>query len=233
MPFRLAVVLLLVGGFRGCLTYEYEQEFWLKVDGSGTVYVTGRPDLWAAFKGLAPSPDPEGKATREAARALFERAGLRVNRALLTHRGGRAYVFVSADFDDVNRLAGSPAFPDLTLSLRHQGKRLRLEGHWQRPAEAAEVRGSHEGLMSVRFHLPSKIYEHENAADGVERGNIVGWRQGLPAALAGGRLEFAALMDERSILFSTVILFASTVVAAFAILALAFTLVARKGRAGR
>ena len=32
---RLAAVLLLAAGLRGCLTYEYEHEFWLRVDGSG------------------------------------------------------------------------------------------------------------------------------------------------------------------------------------------------------
>jgi hypothetical protein len=229
MPFRLATVLVMAAALRGCVTYEYEQEFWLKVDGSGTVYVTGRPDLWAAFKGLR-AGDPEGKATRDAAHALFERAGLQVNRVLLTRRGGRAYLFVSADFEDVNRLSGSPAFPELTISLRHEGERLRLQGRWQRPPSGEDGAAARDGLMAVRFHLPSKIYEHKNAADGVERGNIVGWRQDVAAAFAGEPLEFAVVMDDRSILFSTVTLFACTVVAALAILALAFTLIARKGR---
>ena len=40
---RLAVALLLATALRGCLTYEYEHEFWLEVNGSGTVNVTGRP----------------------------------------------------------------------------------------------------------------------------------------------------------------------------------------------
>ena len=48
------------------------------MDGSGTVNVTGRPALWAAFKGLRTRGRPQGTATREAARALFERSGLRV-----------------------------------------------------------------------------------------------------------------------------------------------------------
>src|SRR5262250_515038 len=117
---RLVAVVLLATGARACLAYEYEHEFWLRVDGSGTVYVTGRPDLWAAFKGVGADADESGEATRDAARALFERSGLRVNRVLLTHRRGRAYVFVSADFDDVNRLSGSPAFPDLALRLERR-----------------------------------------------------------------------------------------------------------------
>ena len=92
---RLAVALLLVGSLHGCLTYEYEHEFWLRVDGSGTVNVTGRPALWTAFKGLGSSEGPDGTATRRAARELFERSGLRVKRVTLTRRRGQPYLFGS------------------------------------------------------------------------------------------------------------------------------------------
>jgi hypothetical protein len=229
MPSRLAVALLLLGGLRGCVVYEYEHEIWLRTDGSGSVYVTGRPALWTAFKGLGRPQDPEGTATREAARQLFERAGLRVNRVTVTSRAGHRYLFVSADFDDVNRLSGSEAFPDLEVSLRREGQRLRLSGAWRPPPGTSGVPPAHrEGLLAVRFHLPSKIYLHENAHEGVERGNIVSWRQEV--AKAGPSLAFGAVMDDRSILFSTVILFGSAILLALVILAAAFALVARKGR---
>ena len=84
--------------------------------------------------------------------------------------------------------------------------------------------------MAVRFHLPSKVYGHRRAADGVERGNILGWRQEVGPALDGGRLEFGADMDERSILSSTVMLFAGAVVLAAVLLALALWAVVRQGR---
>src|SRR5215468_2479541 len=127
---RLVAVVLLATGARACLTYEYEHEFWLRVDGSGTVNVTGRPALWAAFKGLGDPRNPDPAALREAARARFETSGLHVRRVTVTRRGGRPYLFVSADFPDVNALAGSPAFPDLDLALRHVGGRLELDGAW-------------------------------------------------------------------------------------------------------
>jgi hypothetical protein len=84
--------------------------------------------------------------------------------------------------------------------------------------------------MAVRFHLPSKVYGHRRAADGVERGNILGWRQDVAAALDGGRLEFGADMDERSILSSTVMLFAGAVVLAVVLLAAALWAAVRQGR---
>ena len=78
--------------------------------------------------------------------------------------------------------------------------------------------------MAVRFHLPSKVYEHQNAFDGVERGNIVGWRQdvaagaGRPAASTSARSSTAAASC-----VSTVGLFATAIVLA------ALSVLARRG----
>ncbi len=228
---RLVVGLLLVVTLPGCLTYEYEHEFWLRVDGSGTVHVTGRPALWTAFKALGDPEDPDATATKEAVRELFERSGLEVERVTLTRRRGQPYLFISANFSDVSRLSYAPAFPDLRVALRGEEGRLRLEGGWQRPLDAPDIGDrDREGLMAVRFHLPSKVYGHENAADGVERGNILGWRQEVGAALDGGRLDFGAVMDERSILFSTVVLFGGAVILAVLLLALGLWAITRRGR---
>ena len=228
---RLAVALRLALSLRGCVAYEFEHEFWIRVDGSGTVNVTARPELWAAMKGLRGATSSDEDAALQAVRGLFESSGLRVRRVTLTHRGGRPYLFVAADFTDVNRLAGTPAFPDLVVSLRPDGENLRLDGRWSRPAGLPDVPvDSRDGLMAVRFHLPSKVYSHRNAFGGVERGNIVGWRETVVEGLAGRPLEVGALMDRRSILMSTVGLFAIAIVAALAILASVLWWVVRKGR---
>lgn len=226
----LALTLLLVAGLRGCIVYEYEHEFWLNTDGSGTVYVTGRPELWETFKGVeglgTASPDIQ----RAAARRLFESSGLSVNRITITHRGGRPYLFVSADFSDVNLLEGTKAFPDLAILHKSEGGEIRLTGSWRRPPLPEPKVSDRDGLMAVRFHLPSKVYEHENASDGVERGNILGWRQPLSSALQGSPLKFGARMDRRSILLSTVGLFAGAIVAALLFLGAVFIWVVRKGK---
>lgn len=227
---RLGAALLLLASLRACVAYEYEHEFWLKVDGSGSVYVTGRPDLWTAFKGLPEQDD--GGALREAARRVFEASGLRVRRVRLTRRRGQPYLFVSADFADINALSGTPAFPDLRIALRPEGDRLRLEGEWSGDSARASAARSREGLMAVRFHLPSKVYSHQNAFGGVERGNIVGWRQDVARGLKGSRLGFGASLDRRSILLTTVGLFAGAIALALTVLAGALYLVLRKGRKG-
>jgi hypothetical protein len=223
---RLAVVLLALAALRGCVAYEYEHEFWIRVDGSGTVNVTGRPELWTAFKGVAVPAEED--AAEAAARKVFEDSGLRVRRVTVTSRGGREYLFVSADFKDVNRLAGTPAFPDLQLALRPDGERLRLDGRWARPPSAGGAPAD-DGLMAVRFHLPSKVYEHRNAMDGVERGNIVGWKQEVRGGLAGQALDVGALIDKRSILVSTIGLFAVAILLALSMLAGLILWVRRRG----
>src|SRR5512140_909401 len=227
---RLAVVLLLAATLRGCLRYEYEHEIWLRVDGSGQIAVTGRPALWTAFKGL-PVDEKDPAALQKAARALFERSGLEVRKVQLVRRRGHRYLYVAADFKDVNRISYTPAFPDLRVGLRREGGRLKLDGSWQRPIQllpgTSEPR---DGLIAVRFHLPSKVYSHRRAVEGLERGNILGWRQETAAALDGGRIEFGAELDGRSILFSTVMLFAGAVVLAALLLATALWAVVRRGR---
>lgn len=234
MRLPLAALLLAVALEQACVVYEYEHEIWFRVGGRGTVNVTGRPALWNAFKGVGRADDPDATVTREALQELFERSGLRVTRVTLTRRGGRPYLFVSADFDDINRLAGTPAFPDLHLRLTREGDRLRLEGRWTRPPGTPDGGDrDRDGLMAVRFHLPAKVYDHKNAALGVERGNIVSWRQDVARALDGAALEFGALMDRRSILGSTVLLFASAIALALGCLALALYAVLRKGRRDR
>jgi hypothetical protein len=228
---RLAVALLLAATLRGCVRYEYEHEIWLKVDGSGSITVTGRPALWTAFKGLPLEENGDPAAMKKAARALFERSGLEVRKVVVVRRRGHRYLHVSAEFADINRISYTPAFPDLRVGLRREAGRLELDGSWQRPLEAvpggADAR---DGLMAVRLHLPSKVYSHRRAAEGLERGNILSWRQETPAALDGGRIEFGAELDERSILFSTVMLFAGAVVLAVLLLALALWVLVRRGR---
>ena len=68
--------------------------------------------------------------------------------------------------------------------------------------------------------------------DGVQRGNILEWDQPLSVRLKGDVLALQVNMEPRSILYSTLLLFGGTVVAAALTFAVAIWLIARKGRAG-
>lgn len=232
MPRALALSLLLTASLQGCVTYEYEHEFWLRTDGSGTVHVSGRPALWGAFKGVGDPRYGVAHATSDQVRELFERSGLHVRQVTVTERAGAPVLFVSADFDDVNKLGASPAFPDLKIGLRPEGERLVLEGEWARPQATHDPQDPRWflGLMAVRFHLPARVYTHKNAWQGVERGNITSWRQDVAKGLGGARLEFGASLDRRSILGTTATLFAVTIGLGVAILAGFLYWAWRKGR---
>jgi hypothetical protein len=223
--------LLSVVVLAGCTRYEYEQEFWLKVDGSGTVRVTGRPALWSAFKGVGQPENPERTISNETLRRVFDRSGLRVRRVQRARRAGHTFFLVSADFKNVNTLGHTAAFPDLAMALQPENGQLRLTGSWVRPpSEEAVASAEREGFMAVRFHLPSKVHDHKNAFAGVERGNILTWRQDVAQGLDGRPLEFGALLDRRSILLSTVTLFGEAVLAAATFVALLLYLAYRRGR---
>jgi hypothetical protein len=84
-------------------------------------------------------------------------------------------------------------------------------------------------IVAFRMHIPSEILFHN--ASGVQRGNILEWDQPLSARLTGEPLDQQVNMEPRSILYSTLLLFGGTVLAAAAAFAIAIWLIARKGRA--
>jgi hypothetical protein len=138
-------------------------------------------------------------------------------------------LFLAADFDDLSRLGS--AFPDLHLELRKDEGRLQLAGAWSRPPGTPDPPAAdRDGLLAVRFHLPSKVYTHANAFAGVERGNILSWRMGVAEALRGDRIEIGATLDPRSLLGSTLRLFATATVAALVILGGTLIVLVRNGR---
>ena len=95
-----------------------------------------------------------------------------------------------------------PAFPDLRIGLGARAGGCVLDGSWQRPLEAARSAQERprDGLMAVRFHLPSKVYEHQNAADGRRARQHRGLAAGRRPRRSRRPLEFGADMDGRSIL---------------------------------
>ena len=75
-------------------------------------------------------------------------------------------------------------------------------------------------LMAVRLHLPSRVPFHNSPSRTVERGNIIAWEQPLSARAKGEPLAIEVHMEQDSILFQTLALFAGMAVLALAALAL-------------
>ena len=178
-------------GLHGCLTYEYEHEFWLRVDGSGTVNVTGRPALWTAFKELARSARPRGGHAPGGARRCSRGRACACAASRVTRRGGQALPLRVRGLprrEPLSRHAGLPGPAGRSAAARASG--CGSTGSWQRAPRGrlrrrrARPRGPHGRPLPP---AEQGLRATGTPTDGVERGNIVGWRQGRRRPSTGGR----------------------------------------------
>jgi hypothetical protein len=208
--------------------YEYEEELYLSLDGSATLYVNTSIAALNALRGTTFDANPATEVDRKAARDYFTTPVTRVTRVTSSRRNDRRYVHVRLEVDDVRRLSEAPPFAwsSYHLGRQREGDRElvvfkqtvgRSAG---RPVEHAELDG--DELTAFRVHVPSVITFHNAGPDNLKRGNILVWEQGLAARLRGLPLALEARMEPQSILYRTVLLFAATLVAVF--LAFAATL---------
>ena len=84
-------------------------------------------------------------------------------------------------------------------------------------------------LVAFRMHVPSKVDYHNAPSRRIERGNIVVWEQPLADRLEGEPLDFEVHMQPETILYTTLLLFGSTIVAAVVAFAVAIWWMARRG----
>jgi hypothetical protein len=87
-------------------------------------------------------------------------------------------------------------------------------------------------MVSFKMHLPSEI-PFNNSPKPVQRGNILRWEQPLADRLVGEPLEMEAHLEPKSILYTTLMLFGGTILAAALTFAVIIWWVARRGRAER
>ncbi len=182
------------------MNYEFEHEFWIRTDGSGSLRVTAPAWVWNAVKNVGEARNLDGTVNEESVGALFREPAFQKPRVTTSTRAGNRYLTVSAGFSDINSLVGTRAFPDLAIALRREGARIRLFGVWRRPQFAGTAQGDDSGLMAVRFHIPSEILEQRNASLGVEAGNVLSWRQNLSGGMAGSPIDFGVTMGTSRIL---------------------------------
>ncbi len=74
-------------------------------------------------------------------------------------------------------------------------------------------------VVAYRFRVPGRIQFH-NAEHGIERGKVLAWEQSLVGRVRGVPLELEVRMESDSILFRTLMLRGSAVLAALATLGL-------------
>jgi hypothetical protein len=231
-------VLTAAPGFSGCggtglvKQYEYDEDIYLSVDGSATIYINASIPALVNLRGMDLDTRATAQVDRGKIRTLFTTPVTRVARVSRWRRFGRQFVQVRLAVDDITKLDSAPPFSWATYQIeRRDGLvvyRQVLGASEGRPVGDVGWKGAE--LVAVRVHLPSRIRYHNAGADNLKRGNILVWEQSLKDRQAGKPLEIEARIEQASILYTTLLLFAIS--GALALLALALTVwrVARKGK---
>ena len=194
--------------------YEYEEEVFLALDGSATVYVNASVPALVSLRGVQLPLDPRARLDRQVVRELYETPVSEVASVTTSRREGRRYVHLRVRVDDVRRLGEIPPF------AWSQYKYVEGDGQFEFSQIIGDTAGQSAGdvgwdgseLVAVRLHLPSKVTFHNSPSRRIERGNIVVWEQPLVERQKGTPLEIQASMENQSILFRTLALFGAMAV---------------------
>ena len=193
--------------------YEYEEEIFLSLDGSATVYVNASVPALVALRGVSLPLDPSARLDRAAVRDIYETPVSRVASVTTSRREGRRYVHLRIEVDDIRRLGEAAPFAWSTYRyLEGDTFEFAQQMHAAVGKEVGNVGWGGDELIGVRLHLPSKITDHNAPSRRIERGNILVWEQLLRERIKGTPLDVQARMEKESILFRTLALFGAMAV---------------------
>ena len=235
-PARTAIVALLVSIVAaGCsrvlsVRYEYDEDVFLELDGSATVYVNASVPALVALRGAPLDVDPRARLDRNDVVQFFTSPVTDVESVTTSRRENRRYVHVRLTVRDIRRLNEAAPFAWSRYSLNQVDQLARFTQDVG-PAAARDV-GSvgwdGSELVAFRYHLPSRIPSHNAPSREIERGNIIRWEQPLASRFKGEPIAIRIDMETESILVQTLWLFALTAVAALSTLGIAVWVVKRR-----
>src|ERR1700704_5743805 len=118
----LATAILTACGSGGLFRqYEYEEEIYLSLDGSATVYVNSSLAALNALRGTSFDLSPNARVDTDAVRAYYSTANTRVARVRQSRRSNRRFVHVRLDVDDLRRLNEAAPFAWSSYQFRQDG----------------------------------------------------------------------------------------------------------------
>ena len=212
--------------------YEYDEDIYLSIDGSATIYLNASMPALVSLRGLDLDVRPTANVDRAQVRRLFTTEAARVTRVSRWRRFGRQFVQVRMAVDDITKLGSAAPFSWATYAVERRDElvvyRQQLGAAAGKPVGDVGWKGSE--LIAVRVHLPSRIRYHNAGAGNLKRGNILVWEQTLADRQAGKPLEIEARIEQTSILYSTLMLFAVSGLLALLVLAALIWWVVRKGK---
>jgi hypothetical protein len=233
----LALVTAALGSV-GCATvlpkqYEYEEEIYLALDGTATVYVNSSVPALVALRGLSLDTAPRARVDRAAIRKAYSSGLTTVTRFGTSRRNGRRFVHLRLSVSDIRRLSEVAPFDWSHYGLAERDGAIvysQLVGAPDR-RDVGDAGWKGDELVAFRMHLPSKIRYHNAPSKQVERGNILAWEQPLVDRLAGTPVNLEVRLDTQSILYRTLWLFGVMIVLVVSMFAVLITWIVRKGRA--
>ncbi len=192
---------------------EYEEELFLSLDGSATLYVNTSVAALNALRGTSFDSSPSAQIDRNAIREFFTTPVTRVTRTpSLSRRAGRRFVHVQLDVEHIDQLQTAAPFSWSRSQLSTEGTlvifRQRIGASARK--DVGNVGWTGQEVVSFRAHLPSAVVYHNAGPDGLKRGNILVWTQSLASRLEGEPLDLEARMESQSILSRTLLLFGAT-----------------------
>jgi hypothetical protein len=193
--------------------YEYEEDVYLSLDGSATVYVNSSIPALDALRGTSFDPSPSARTDRDAVRSYYSSPQTHVVWVRTSRRNNRRFVHLRIEVDDIRRLNDAAPFSWSTVKFAREDNVFAYTQTIGAPAgkEIGPVNWNGRELVAFRLHLPSKITE-QNTPD-IRRGNILVWEQPLSDRLRGVPLTLDAKMETQSILYRTLWLFGATFLA--------------------
>lgn len=220
--------------------YEYEEDLYLSTDGSAELIVNASVPALVALRGLRLDTDPAKQVDRDQIRAAYESAVADVARVSRPwRRDGRRFVQVRLKVHDIRALSAAAPFAWSQYALQEEAEtrifRQSVGPSALKPGSLQNYGWKGQELVAFRVHMPSRIVDHNardidsNEASTVQRGNILAWEQLLTDRLDGRPVSIEVRMDRRSILYTTLWLFAGAFAAAVLLLCAIVWLTIRKG----
>jgi hypothetical protein len=219
--------------------YEYEQDITLDLDGSAEIVINSSIPALVALHGLPLPLETRARLDRNVVRRAFESSVTEVTRVSRPwRRQGRRFIQVRLSVADIRQLSKAPPFTWGQYELQTQDGRTIYKERIAGPRREPPVQPTWDGseLVAFKLHLPSRIY-YQNVRDletnqpgSTERGNILRWEQRLSDRLAGVPIDMEVRMDNQSILYRTLWLFAGAFAAAMAVLVALVWWTIRRGR---
>ena len=189
--------------------YEYEEDVFLALDGSATVYVNASVPALVALRGLKLPVDPRARLDRMAVRDLYNTPVSTVQSITTSRREGRRYVHLRIGVPDIRRLSEAAPFAWSRYRYLEGDNSFEFGQEMRDAAGEAGLNAGWDGdeLIAVRLHLPSRVDHHNSPERAIRRGNIIVWEQPLADRIKGVPLLVEARMEKESILFRTLALF--------------------------